>query len=160
MRAAARLAALSLASLVFPACYTLQPVQNQPTPLGTILSLSINDAGRVGLAEQMGTGVSDVEGRLLLLDSVTYVLAVSQVETQRFGTQVWSGERVSFNRTYVNQANVKRFSRSRTAILSAAAVGLVVAVATQKLFGSANNEPTKTPPDTSLSNRIPAFLRR
>ena len=160
MRAGAWFAAFCLACLAVPACYTLQPVQNQPTPLGTMLSLSINDAGRVGLAQQMGTGVSDVEGRLLQLDSAAYVLAVSQVETQRFGTQVWSGERVSFNRTFVNEARVKRFSRSRTAILGSAAVGLVVAVATQKLFGSATNEPTKTPSDTSLTHRIPAFIRR
>ena len=160
MRGAARIAALCLASLVLPACYTLQPVQNQPMPLGTILSLSINDVGRVALAEQMGVGVSDVEGRLLQLDSTEYVLAVAQVETQRFGTQVWSGERVTFKRTFVNEASVKRFSRSRTAILSAAAVGLVAAIATQALLGNATNEPNKIPPDTSLTNKIPAFIRR
>ena len=71
-------------------CFTLKPVTGQPLPLGTVVSLSINDAGRAVLSGTMGPEISDIEGRLVQKDSAEYVLAVSLVKLMRGGEQVWS----------------------------------------------------------------------
>ncbi len=141
-------------------CFSLQPVAGQPLPLGTVLSLSINDAGRVALGAKMGQGISDIEGRLVQKDSAAYVLAVSQVKSLRDGVQVWSGEHVSVGTEFVNVASEKRFSRSRTALLSAATVGVIAILVSQGILGNLSGADVKTPPDTARSIKIPLVINR
>ncbi|MEP6763541.1 MAG: hypothetical protein ABJB66_04475 [Gemmatimonadaceae bacterium] len=141
------------------ACTSLQPISGQPLPLGMMLSLAINDAGRVGLTDQMGQSITIVEGRLVQRDTAGYLLAVAQVETFRGGTQVWSGEHVRIKDEFVSVAREKKFSRAKTAIVSAAAIGLVAILASQGLLGNGSPETKPVVPDTALTTKIPHFIR-
>lgn len=145
--------------LVSTGCYTMQPVTGQPFPLGMTVELAINDAGRVALRPLMGPEVVKVQGRLVQLDSAGYTLAVTQLGLLRDGTQVWSGERVSIKSEYVTSAAERRFSRGRTAVVTAAVMGVVAIVFTQSIKGSLAGDDGKVPSDTGVAVRYPRFGR-
>jgi hypothetical protein len=139
-------------------CYSLTPVAGQPLPLGMIVALDINDAGRVGLGGQMGPSISSIQGRLVEKDSAEYVLAVTQIYLQGGGDQVWSGERVRVKSEYVSAVSERKFSRTKTALLSAAIVGVAAIVVRQGIVGAFSPEETQ-PPDSANSIRYPRFKR-
>ena len=140
-------------------CYTLQPVVNQPLPLGSQVALVINDAGRASLGGQMGPEISEIQGRLLQRDSAEFVLAVSQIALVRGGEQVWSGERIRIKTEFVTGVSERRFSRGKTAVISAAAVGLVAIIFSQGILGSIAGDDGKVPVDTVKTIRYPRFKR-
>jgi hypothetical protein len=146
--------------LVSMGCYTLEPVGGQALPLGTQVSLAINDAGRAALSGQMGPEISDIQGRLLQKDSAEYVLAVTQISLLRGGEQVWAGERIRVKTSYVNTISERRFSRSRTAVVSAVALGVVAAVFSQGILGNLQGDEGKPKVDTANANRIPRLIKR
>ena len=150
----------ALQTVVVTGCYTMQPVAQRDFPAGMILSLNINDAGRVGLAGRMGQNITVVQGRLVQHDTAGYLLAVQEVQTFRDGTQVWSGERVQVRNEFVNQANERKFSRGKTAIVVGASIGIVVLLASQGIIGSFGSDHTELPSDTIASNKIPLFIKR
>ena len=140
-------------------CFSLQPVAGQPLPLGSTVSMSINDAGRASLGGQMGPEISDIEGRLLQHDSAEYVLSVSQVSLIRGGTQTWAGERIRIKSDFVTGIAEKKFSRGRSVALGVAAIGLVAIGIKQGILGNIAGEEGKTPPDTGRTIRYPRFIR-
>ncbi len=140
-------------------CYTMQPVTGQPFPLGMTVELAINDAGRVALRQLIGPDVVKVQGRLVQQDSATYTLAVTQIGLSRDGTQVWSGERVGIKADYVSSVTERRFSRGRTAVVTAAVMGVVAIVFTQSIKGSLAGDDGKVPSDTGVAVRYPRFGR-
>lgn len=146
--------------LISVGCYSLVPVANQPLPLGAEVALTINDAGRAVLGGTMGPEIGVIQGRLTQRDTTEYVLAVTQISLLRGGEQVWSGERVHVKREYVSLLSEKRFSRGKTAIISAAAVGALVLIFKQGIIGNLAGEEDKTPPDTNNTTRIPRFVRK
>lgn len=150
---------VAVALLVSLGCYTMHPVAGQPLPLGAIVALSINDAGRVALGGQMGPEISEVEGRLMEKDSAHYVLSVQQIRLIRGGEQVWSGERIEIKSQYVALVQERKFSRGKTALLSTATVGILALAFRQGLLGSFSPEKAKLPPDTGVSIRYPRFER-
>lgn len=145
--------------IVSTGCYTMQPVTGQPFPLGMTVELAINDAGRVALRPLMGPEVAKVQGRLVQKDSAGYTLAVTQLGLLRDGTQVWSGERVSIKSEYVMSVAERRFSRGRTAGVTAAVLGVVAIVFTQSIKGSLAGDDGKVPSDTGVAVRYPRFGR-
>lgn len=141
-------------------CYTLQPVTRQTLPLGMTVSLNINDAARAALAERMGPNISEIQGRLIQEDTSGFKLAVSEVRTFRDGTQVWSGEHILVKKEFVNQASERKFSRSRTAIVGVAVVGVLAILASQGILGSLSGDDGKPPVDTIATSKIPLFIKR
>ncbi len=137
----------------------MQPVSEQPFPVGITVELVINDAGRAALRPMMGPEVAKVQGRLVQKDSTGYTVAVTQLGLLRDGTQVWSGERVSIKSEYVNSVAERRFSRGRTAVVTAAVLGVVAIVFTQSIKGSLFGDDGKVPSDTAVAVRYPRFQR-
>ena len=120
-----------------------------PIP-GRAVELTINDAGRVGLAPVLGPGVLRVTGTLAAAADSEYVVRVSTVDAIGSGTATWAGDTVRVRRNYVNSLTERRFSRGRTAIAIAAVTALIAAIATRSLNGIGGNGGggTKLPPDT------------
>jgi hypothetical protein len=137
-------------------CYTLQPTGGVTPPLGTIVGLDINDAGRVALGGSMGPAIARIEGRLVSKDSSEYVVAVTDVHLLAGDDQVWSGETVHIKSDYVSSTLERRLSVGRSVALGAIGVGAVAALAGASLagFGSADR-PTENPGDTAQAQRIP-----
>ena len=145
--------------LVSVGCYSTRPIAGQSTALGSTLVISINDAGRAALSGSMGPSISEIEGRLIERDSSTYLLAVTQIHMFGGGDQVWSGERVSIQSSFVNTVSEKKFSRTKTGLIGAAAVGVVALVLSKGLSGVLSGEDGKVPPDTGTAVKYPRFGR-
>lgn len=136
-------------------CYSTTPIVTASLPLGRTVQLRVTDAGRAALSETMGPSVDVVEGRLVAHDSVQWTLAVTSVKLLRGGEQVWSGERVRIPARDVALASEKTFSRTRTAIVAGATIGVVVMVAKSGLAGLLQGDEGKLPSDSGASTRIP-----
>lgn len=137
-------------------CYSLQPIVGPFPVLGSTVAVSLNDAGRVALGGSMGPAIDEVEGRLVQRDSAEYVLSVVGVRFLRGGEQTWTGERVRIKSEFVSTVKEKKFSKGRTALISAVALGTVAAFVTRAIVGSGQGEPAKSPLDsTAQSIRIP-----
>ena len=140
-------------------CYSTQPIAGQSTVLGSTLVLSINDAGRAALAGTMGPAITEIEGRLLQKDSSEYVLAVAQIHMFGGADQVWSGERVRVKSEFVNTVSEKKFSKTKTGLISAAAIGVVAIVISKGIIGNWSGSNPQPPPDTGIAVRYPRFVR-
>jgi hypothetical protein len=54
----------------------------------------------------------------------------------------------------------RKFSRTKTALVVGAAVGLTTLLLTQGLLGNSSGDDTKPPIDTIQTNKIPLFIKR
>ena len=131
------------------ACYTyVAPSSAELTP-GTRLDVALTDRGRADLADQIGSGVLRLEGRLLSNSPQEYVLGVTRVRAIDGTSSRWAGERLSISRDHVATVRERRLSRSRTTIAAATAVVVVAAfIASRSLsiFGfEADDDDTRNP---------------
>lgn len=103
----------------------------------------------------MGPSIESIEGRLTARDSASYTLSVTATQLLRGGQQVWTGERIRIRSEHVALVSEKKFSRSRTAIVSAATIAVIVGVAKGGLAGLLQGDEGKLPSDSAISVRIP-----
>lgn len=152
-----RKAALTVPLMVstMTGCFTAKPVVGEPLPAGTEVLVKVTDAGRFNLAAQLGPGVDVVEGRLISRDASAVTVAAASVTLLGGGHQVWSGERIRIGADQVALLSKKQFSRGRTAIVTAAVLGVVVVVAKGSLSGLLQGSDGKLPPDSGQTTRIP-----
>ena len=81
---------------------------------------------------------------------------MSNIQLLGGGAQIWSGERVKIKEEYVNTAYQRRFSKGRTAALSAVFIGGITAFAfSRNLFGFGTEGTPRPPGDTAISHRAP-----
>ena len=152
-----RLLSIALVWGLSMGCYVLQPVDNNPLPLGMQVGLDINDAGRLALGGSMGPEISLIEGRLVSKENDEYVVAVSAIHMLRGGQQVWTGERVRVNTQHVSGIRERKLSKGRTAAMTAATVGVVAMIVRASIVGSLFGDDGRLPPDTGQTTRIPRF---
>jgi hypothetical protein len=156
-----RMAVCSTAALIgLAGCYTLEPAGTSAPQPGSVIALDITDAGRIALGGMIGPEISQVEGRLEGMDSTEYTVGVTTVRFLRGGDQVWHGETVRIKSAYVGSRYERRFSGARSAVLGAAAAGVVALVATQSLRGFGSGGTPEGPIDSSKTQRVPRRLRR
>jgi hypothetical protein len=128
MRTAAamvRRAAVAVVASALGGCYAQTPLMSMPAPETHVVA-QLNDAGRVGMAAQVGPSVTSIEG---VLDSVrtdseftVHVTFVSFID----GTVArWSGEPVTLRPGYVGTLYERHLSKGRTAVFVG---GLTVAL--------------------------------
>jgi hypothetical protein len=154
VQAIRRLAAVAICFLVV-GCYTMQPISGVTPPVGQVIALDINDAGRTALGGSMGPEIIQVEGRLISRDSSEYLVGVTAVRLLRGGEQVWRGENVRIKSEHVTSLYERRISKSRSLVLGAIATGAIALIATQALDVSGSRERTKSPSDTAEARRRP-----
>lgn len=117
-------------------CYVYSPVVNAPTP-GQQLRFDLNDRGRVGLGEFVGSSAERLEGVLTgELDSA-YAVKVVSVSYLTGQSSKWSGEQLVVSKNFVGNVRLREFSAARTYLTAAAVLGAaVLLIATRGLFGS------------------------
>jgi hypothetical protein len=131
-------------------CYTFTPASN-PSP-GTDMVLGLNDQGRATLGQSVGPAAETIEGTLKSKNDSAYVISVSSVRYFNGGTNTWSGEPLTVGTSFVQQAQERHFSTSKTALaVGVAAAAVLSFILTRTLFGSASPDKTGTPgpPDGS-----------
>jgi len=120
-------------------CYSYRPSFNVAPAAGEHVAFEITDQGRVGLAEQLGPGVTRIEGLVAQKDSTAYVINVSEISTISGGAAHWTGERVNVPQNYVARVEERAFSPSRTFLaVGAAAAAITVFIVTHSLLGGGN----------------------
>ena len=132
-------------------CYSFTPVAMTPRP-GTQLVLGLNDQGRVTLGQSVGPAAETIEGTLRTKSDSAYVIAVSSVRYFNGGSNMWSGEPLTVNTAFVQQAQERRFSPSKTALaVGVAAAAVLSFILTRSLFASSSPDKTVNPgpPDGS-----------
>jgi hypothetical protein len=132
-----RAATLAMVLVAGQACYTYAPVVAPTAAPGARISMRVTDAGRVALGANLGEGVRQVEGVVESVSDTAYVLRMRSASYISGTTMTWSDERLVVGRGHVTDVRERRFSRTRTALAAAAAIGgAVVFVATRSLLGS------------------------
>jgi len=80
------------------------------------------------------------------------VISVSSVRYFNGGTNIWSGEPLTVGTSFVQQAQERRFSPSKTALaVGVAAAAVLTFILSRSLFGSSSPDKTPNggPPDGS-----------
>lgn len=139
--------------LVLSGCYTLKPAGGVLPTVGSSVAFDVNDAGRVALGGAMGPEIGQIEGRLISVDSGSYLVGVTAVRLMRGGEQTWHNEPVRIRSEHVATVYARQFSKARSIALGAVGVGVVAILASKGIIGSGQTEPGKTPSDTALSSR-------
>ena len=119
-------------------CYTYVPVASAP-PSGSVLSLQLNDTGRVALGATLGPTVERIQGAVESSSDSAYVLRMQSVTLFNGQSNGWTGERVVVGKRFVTNTNRREFSTGKTTLAVVVGVGAVVAfVLTRGLLGSGN----------------------
>jgi hypothetical protein len=122
--------------------YTAAP----PVPAaGTHLVLELNDRGRTGLGDSIGSGAKTVEGTTVASTDSAYSLMVSRVGYLNRQANDWTGERLVIPRMFVSNVQQRTFSKGRTGVAAALVTAAVAGfIASRGLLGSgtgANPDP-------------------
>jgi hypothetical protein len=110
------------------ACYSYRPIDTATgfTPRQRV-AVDVTDQARVRLGEQLGSGVSRIEGTVVAHEGEQYVLSVSRVGYVGGTTTNWAGENVRVARADVARVQERRLSGVRTGLLAGGiAAALVV----------------------------------
>ncbi|HEV8455218.1 MAG TPA: hypothetical protein VGQ24_10020 [Gemmatimonadales bacterium] len=125
--------------------------------VGSRVAFDVNDAGRAALGGTLGPEIAQVEGQLLEKENGSYLLAVSAVRLLRGTEQVWSGEQVRLNSSYLGPAFERKFSVGRSLGFGLIGVGGITAFfVTRSLLASGNDDnrpPPCDPPDCPIERR-------
>jgi hypothetical protein len=121
-----------LLTALFSGCYIYHPVPETDPPPGERVRLTLTDSGTANLAAQVGRATEAVSGDLLGDSAGNYLVAVRSTR-MRGGTEIdWRGEQVAVPRPLVASVEQRRFSRTRTVVMSVAVV--VAALAVREAF--------------------------
>lgn len=108
-------------------CYHYVPASNTRMALGADVEIAITDSGRVEVADRLGPGVQSLRGQVLQSTDSSLVVSVRWVEYIGNSFPVeWNGQWLELSNDLVTGVREKRFSRTRTLIMT----GVVAAAAT------------------------------
>jgi len=136
-----RVLPLVLLVAVASGCYTYTPVKTEAEPKqGTQLRFELTLTGGDSMARWLGPSVKTVDGRLVVADSESYELGVTQVIMYSGMEQYWKGETVTLPKPYVASVQGRTFSYAKTGVLAGAillcAAALKVGGGFSGVFGS------------------------
>lgn len=131
-------------------CYSYsQSASDRPAP-GALVEITLNDLGRLRMANNIGPEVRSVEGTVASVADSQFVLRVRRVTGIDGSINAWAMEPATFDFSYVRGFNEKRFSSGRTVVLAGSmTVSIVAFIATRSLaglFGGDRGGPTGDPP--------------
>jgi hypothetical protein len=138
---------LACVSVVNASCYEYQPLSGTSPTAGQHVEFVLSDSGRVALGQQLGPGVLRVDGLLRQVRDGAYEVGVDHITTISGGSANWGGESVRIPIADVSQAGLRSLSRTRTALVAAAAVvgiGLFIASRSLSVLGGASRDSTGT----------------
>jgi hypothetical protein len=115
--------AVLLLVLQLGGCFRYVPVSTVEP--GSLITLQINDRGRVELEEEVGPGVLSITGQVREVSDERYVMATHSIEFADIAVPVRiERERVVIERAHVAQVRERQLARTRTII-----TGVIVVIA-------------------------------
>jgi hypothetical protein len=161
-RASRRIVATAtvLAVAAFTACYQFVPTGQTVFPVGTSVAFELNDAGRLSVANKIGSEVLQITGTLIGQTGTDYTLGVTSITFLNGRTAQWSGEAVTIRQESIKSLSERKFSPARTAVAVIASTGVVGAtLLATNLNGSGDTTtPTTKPPPGGTAFRAARLL--
>lgn len=142
-----RTIALVVATWLLAGCYAYSPLATDAARGGADIRVALTDAGARELASYLGRDVETVDGRLVASDSAGLTLSVRTTTTSSGVESYWRGERVLIPAAVVASTQVRRLSRTRSALVAAgivagaAAIGTAATVSTRGSRGGRGDRP-------------------
>lgn len=117
-------------------CYVYTPAAPAPA-VGTSLSIELNDKGRVGLGDSIGSAARIIEGTSVPSPDTAYKVSVMKVSYMNGQSNNWTGEQLLIPRLFVNNVRERRFSKSRSWLMGTAVTAAIAGfIATRGILGS------------------------
>lgn len=141
--------ALLIAATSLAGCYVYSAAPPAP-PVGTSLVLELNDQGRVGLGDSIGSSAQSIEGASISSPDTAYGLRVSRIRYLSGQANAWAGEELFVPKVFVGNVRERRFSKSRSLLTGlAVAAGVTAFIASRDVlgFGSSPKEGPPPPPN-------------
>jgi hypothetical protein len=130
-------------------CYAFIPTTSTTLAAATPVTVKLSAAGSVAMAQALGNAVDEIEGAVLRSSADSLVVAVENTYTtnrQKFST---TGTTAAIPRPYIEQVEVRTFSRKRTVLMIIGGVVLGAAAGASVAAGGGNSPPGNggtTPP--------------
>lgn len=143
-------AAVVIAIVSSAACYAQVPITDaSAAPAGEPVHAVLTPYGSVEMVSKLGPNVHEVDGRLVSLDTSTVTIALATTVGLDGSQQNWSGDRIEFPRTVLDQLTTSRFSAKRTVWLGVVTVAGVAVLrgvlgGTSLVGGGGSNSPPPT----------------
>lgn len=117
---------MMLLTPLLAACYKNVPVRTDVNPPSdSRVLLELTDRGTADLAERIGAGVGQVEGRVVTWSPDTIVLRLNRTILRGGAATTWGGELLAVPRVLVSVAHERHIDRPRTVL---AVGGVIVAI--------------------------------
>lgn len=130
-------------------CYNTTPVVGAATLPAGLVTIQVNERGRLLVGNKLGSLVDKVVGRIVRADSVNVEVAVETAQDVRGSLARWGGEKFTIPREGIGTMNEKKVSRWRTGFLIGGIVlGLIVGLLTlngSSFGGDGSVDPQPTP---------------
>jgi hypothetical protein len=107
------------------ACYTQHPLTTPVPVLGTQIVAELTDTGTVVMANQLGPGVTEVEGYVAEANGTDWKLLMTRVDQRGVGSTYWSREPVTFPRLALTHVTQRQLDKQRSWLTA----GLIAAAA-------------------------------
>ena len=134
--------ALTVIGLVsMNACYAFVPTTSTSLAAATPVTIRLTLPGTVALQPVLGQGVNELEGTVIRASNDSLVVAIEKMYTlgrQAFGS---SGTSAALARPYIEEVQVRTFSRKRTTLTIIGALVAAVAASASISAGSNGTSP-------------------
>ena len=140
---------LSAAVASLAGCYVYRAAPTTP-PAGMNLVLELNDRGRVGMGDSIGSSAQLIEGVTVNSPDTAYGIRVSRIRYLSGQSNDWAGEQLFVPKVFVGTVRERQFSKSRSLLTGLAiSAGVAAFIATRDVlgFGSSPKEPTGGKPN-------------
>ena len=126
--------AAAVVSSTLVACYSQHPLTAPVPVLGTQIVAELTDSGTVVMGNQLGPGVTEVEGYVAEVDGSSWKLLMTRVEQRGVGSTMWNREPVTFPRSALTHVTERRLDKKRSWL--AAGVIATAAIVVARTFGA------------------------
>jgi hypothetical protein len=140
------LIAIVLLTIHLSGCFQYVPVGAAPVPPGTLVSLAINDRGRVALEDRLGPGVRRIRGTLSETTDSSIVVSLHSIEFADLNIAArMDGESVGIQRQLVAEFRERRLSRTRSWLAAGLVTGGIILVSFIGIGGFGGDDPSDRP---------------
>jgi hypothetical protein len=123
-------------------CHTFLPMQETVPATGQVVTVVLNDRGRVLVGDKLGESIDRVQGELIAAAETAVDLRVMRTLTMQGSSAAWTGEEVLIPREGIRGFQTRQYSRGRsTALVVGMVVGLAVLGGLLSLVAGGNGKP-------------------
>ncbi|HYW49651.1 MAG TPA: hypothetical protein VE861_03545 [Gemmatimonadaceae bacterium] len=130
-------------------CYAFIPTTSTTLAEATPVTVKLTAGGSVALQQVLGNAVNEVEGSVLRSSADSLVVAVQNTYTtarQKFAT---SGTTAAIPRAYIQEVQVRTFSRKRTTLMIIGGVAVAAGAAAVATSSGSGGNGSGNPPTTA-----------